>query len=136
MSEYLSGADAVFQLAAEFCRDFELTNNLDRNTLLNKAVDFLKEEVRETEEAIVANDRAEIIDGFGDVAFIAINGILKEFVSAGDTFEVAQGKVVNVLYRICKANNNKRQADGSVLRVNNKVQKPEGWKEPTYEDLL
>jgi len=38
--------------------------------------------------------------------------------------------------RICNANLAKRQPDGTVKKVANKVVKPEGWTPPTYEDLL
>lgn len=119
-----------------FSRDFELTQEQDRETLLTKTTAFLDEELTETKDAIAQGDRAEIVDGFGDIAFIALNGIYKEFRSVGDSHEQAVEKTEKVMTRICEANNGKRQADGTVKYIEGKVQKPEGWTKPQYEDLL
>jgi NTP pyrophosphatase (non-canonical NTP hydrolase) len=126
----------IIKKSTEFSRDFEVKTELKREYLLCKTVEFLAEEIQETMAAIKADDREEIIDGFGDVAFIAINGIYKEFRSAGDAHEIAVKKVEDVLNRICDANLGKKQKDGTVKYVNGKVQKPEGWKPPQYKDLL
>jgi NTP pyrophosphatase (non-canonical NTP hydrolase) len=126
----------IIKKSTEFSRDFEVKTDLKREYLLCKTVEFLAEEIQETMAAIKADDREEIIDGFGDVAFIAINGIYKEFRSAGDAHEVAVRKVEEVLNRICDANLGKKQKDGTIKYVNGKVQKPEGWKPPQYKDLL
>jgi predicted HAD superfamily Cof-like phosphohydrolase len=40
------------------------------------------------------------------------------------------------LARVVKANDAKRQPDGSVKREDNKVVKPEGWTPPFHGDLL
>ena len=122
--------------ATEFSRDFELEQAQERKVLLNKAIEFLREEVRETEEAIEAEDREEIIDGFGDVAFIALNGIYKEFRSSGNSHETASEKVTEVMNRICNANLGKKHPDGTIKYNNGKVQKPEGWRPPEYKDML
>ncbi|HEX5057342.1 MAG TPA: hypothetical protein VFX02_12705 [Gammaproteobacteria bacterium] len=126
----------IIKKSTEFSRDFEVKPDLKREQLLSKTIEFLAEEIQETKDAITANDREEIIDGFGDVAFIAINGIYKEFRSAGDAHEIAVKKVEDVLNRICDANLGKKQQDGSIKYVNGKVQKPEGWRPPQYKDLL
>jgi len=122
--------------ANEFSRDFEVKPEIDRDTLLEKALIFIDEEVQETKDAIAANDREEIIDGFGDVAFLALNGIYKEFRSMGDGHETATEKVTEVMTRICSANLGKKQSDGTIKYVNGKVQKPEGWMPPQYKDML
>lgn len=127
---------AIVYKSTEFSSDFEIKPDLDRQTLLSKTLEFIHEEIKETEDAISVNDRAEIIDGFGDVAFIAINGIYKEFRSNGDDHETAREKVEAVLHRICDANLGKKQPDGTIKYVNGKVQKPANWSPPTYEDLL
>lgn len=126
----------IIEKATEFSRDFEVKNPLERSALLFKAVEFLKEEVRETEEAIGAEDRAEIVDGFGDVAFVAINGIYKEFRSSGESHETATLKTKQVLDRICNANLGKKQSDGTIKYKNGKVQKPAEWRAPEYKDIL
>lgn len=126
----------IINKATEFSRDFEIKHDLNRFKLLSRTLMFLEEEIQETKAAIENNDREEIIDGFGDVAFIAINGIYKEFRSMGDGHETAAHKVEIVLSRICDANLAKKQPDGSIKYVDGKVQKPEGWSAPKYNDIL
>jgi hypothetical protein len=125
----------IIEKSTEFSRDFEIKDR-SRDELLNKAIEFIKEEIKETEDAISSNDREEIIDGFGDVAFIAINGIYKEFRSSGDSHEKASEKTKIVLNRICDANLGKKHPDGTIKYLNGKVQKPEGWTPPQYKDIL
>lgn len=134
----------------EFSRDLELDRNTADLPFLLKTMDFLFEECRETERAIAelgalskagtetGRDDAleELVDGFGDVAFIALNGIYKSFVMLGKSHEEATELVSTVMNRICDANLGKKQPDGSVKYNNGKVVKPEGWKAPTYTDVL
>jgi len=129
----------IIKMATDFSRDFEVKEYLDgdkMDILLLKTLDFLDEEVKETKDALAENDKEEIVDGFGDVAFIALNGIYKKFRKNGDDHEVASNKVSKVMDRICTANLNKKQKDGTIKYVNGKVQKPEGWKPPSYGDLF
>lgn len=130
----------IIEKTTEFSRDFELRGenptDIERFSILFRTLDFIHEESRETEEAIIDADREEIIDGFGDIAFIALNGIYKEFRTAGDDHETAKIKTVSVMHRICDANLSKKHPDGSIIYANGKVQKPEGWRAPTYGDLL
>lgn len=130
----------IINKSTEFSRDFEvdpkLAEGVQGKTLLNKTIDFLSEELNETKSAIEANDLEEIIDGFGDVAFVALNGIYKTFRFQGASHEVAKAKAEEVMKRICEANLGKKQADGTILYVNGKVQKPAGWTAPAYKDLV
>ena len=132
----------IIEKSTEFSRDFELCASIIvddgsvRDHVLGKTIEFIKEEIDETIDAIVAGDREEIIDGFGDVAFIALNGIYKEFRTAGDDHETAKIKTVSVMHRICDANLSKKHPDGSIIYKNGKVQKPDGWRAPSYGDLL
>lgn len=126
----------IVKKATEFSRDFEIKPDIERDELLALATRFIDEEIQETKDAINCNDREEIIDGFGDVAFIAINGIYKEFISMGDDHETATQKVETVLNRICDANLGKKQPDGTIKYVNGKVQKPANWTPPAYKDIL
>lgn len=127
----------IIEKATEFSRDFEVDPKLDvLDTLLFKTIDFLNEEVGETKHAIETNDKPEIVDGFGDVAFVALNGIYKEFRIQGDDHETAKSKVSEVMNRICDANLGKKQADGTIKYNDGKVVKPEGWSPPTYDDIL
>ena len=122
--------------STEFSRDFEvdpkLAEGVDEKTLLGKTLDFLNEEVEETKKAVNEHDLPEIIDGFGDVAFIALNGIYKTFRFEGDNHEKAKEKTVEVMKRICEANLGKKQPDGTIKYVNGKVQKPQSWTAPSY----
>jgi hypothetical protein len=123
--------------ATEFSRDFEVEPKWDvRDTLLNKTIEFLNEEVRETDEAIAAKDLPEIIDGFGDVAFIALNGIYKTFRIHGRNHADAVAAVSEVMHRICNANLGKKHPDGTIQYNNGKVIKPAGWKAPEYNDMV
>ena len=131
----------------EFSRDLELELNNADVPFLKKTVDFMKEEVKETDIAINDYHKAnlneqkinaldEIVDGFGDVAFIALNGIYKTFLMEGFTHDEATNAVTEVMHNICDANLGKKQADGSVLYKEGKVQKPEGWKPPYHGNLF
>lgn len=130
----------IIAKSTEFSRDFEvdpkLAEGVKSAVLLNKTIDFLNEEVAETKQAISENDFPEIIDGFGDVAFVAINGIYKTFRFQGASHEQARTKTEEVMKRICDANLGKKQADGTIKYVNGKVQKPEGWTAPCYKDMV
>ncbi|PIR39330.1 MAG: hypothetical protein COV35_02095 [Alphaproteobacteria bacterium CG11_big_fil_rev_8_21_14_0_20_39_49] len=130
----------IVEKSTEFSRDFEvdpkLAEGVDEKTLLGKTLDFLNEEVEETKKAVKEHDLPEIIDGFGDVAFIALNGIYKTFRFEGDNHEKAQEKTVEVMKRICEANLGKKQPDGTIKYVNGKVQKPQSWTAPSYEDMI
>lgn len=134
----------IIEKSTEFSRDFEFSapenheqEELVRSSMLEKTLDFIDEEIGETAEAIDDNDRAEIIDGFGDIAFIALNGIYKEFRTAGDDHTTAKTKTYEVMLRICDANLAKKHPDGSIIYTyKGKVKKPEGWQPPTYDDLL
>ena len=130
----------IVNKATIFSRDFEVEPKLAEGStarvLLEKTIEFLHEEVRETKDAIAEADQPEIIDGFGDVAFIALNGIYKAFRFQGDNHETASEKVLEVMHRICDANLGKKQPDGTIKYNNGKVIKPEGWSPPTYEDMV
>lgn len=127
----------IVSRATEFSRDFEIAEHCDNmDKMMVRTIDFLNEEVKETLAALDENDKAEIIDGFGDVAFIALNGIYKEFRRQGNTHDQATQRVTEVMKRICEANLGKKHPDGTIQYVNGKVQKPAGWRPPAYEDLV
>ncbi len=132
--------ESIIRKASEFSRDFEvdpkLAAGVTATELLSKTLDFLHEELNETKDALLAHDQEEIIDGFGDVAFIALNGVYKAFRFLGDDHATARAKVLTVMHRICDANLGKKQPDGTIQYNNGKVIKPEGWQPPQYKDLL
>ena len=97
----------------------------------------MQEEVRETDSAIMIKDDAEILDGAGDVAFVALNIIYKWGIIHHRTHEEAQNLIYEVMNRICDANLNKRQPDGKIVfNFQGKVEKPIGWKSPEYDDII
>jgi len=91
---------------------------------------FVKSEVEETEEALHAIDQAEALDGFLDIAFVAITGALR----------VAGLRAAKEAWdAIVKANLSK--VDWSIGPAKNdpetgKVLKPGGWKAPDIEGIL
>jgi predicted HAD superfamily Cof-like phosphohydrolase len=123
------------QKATEFCRILELKNSgeeVTKDTLLY-ACKLLDEEVNETNTAVQENDLEEILDGFADVAFVAINGIYKSLRFIGYHDVEATQLTDEVFKRVCDANLAKLNPDGSVTYNEfGKVQKPAGWKAPTY----
>lgn len=130
-------ANDIIPKMTEFTRDLEIPVWKDLDALLEFTFELMYEEVGETLQALQKGDIAELIDGFGDVAFIAINGIYKTFRARGEDHESATQKTISVMVRICNANLNKKQSDGKVLwNEQGKVQKPRGWVAPKYEDLL
>lgn len=130
----------IIENSTEFSRDFEVDPKLKEGVsgkeLLEKTIDFLIEELNETKQAIAEDDMPEIIDGFGDVAFVALNGIYKALRFHGSGHEAAKAGAEEVMKRICTANLGKKQADGTIKYVNGKVQKPEGWTAPNYDDMI
>lgn len=99
--------------------------------------ELIPEETNETAKAIESLDMPEVIDGFGDIAFLAINGIYQSFAIMQKEESEIPKYVTEVLHRIAVANLAKRQADGTILRnESGKVMKPNGWQKPAYGDLV
>lgn len=128
------------QKATEFCRILELKNSgeeVPMSTIHYAAFKLLQEEVDETKAAIEQNNIPEILDGFADAAFVALNGIYKTLRHAGYHDVTATLYVDEIMQRVCDANLAKFQPDGTVkYNEHGKIQKPEGWRAPSYEDLL
>lgn len=108
----------------------------EKKALFTKTIRLLLQEVTETLEAVEVDDNIEIIDGFGDVSFISLNGLYKIFRILGHDHENAKYRGKVALNRICDSNLAKLQPDGTVKKVNGKVVKPAGWLPPTFDDLL
>lgn len=112
---------------------------------LTEALTLLDEEICETEYAIkrslVLKEEEygpEIVDGFGDVAFLAVNGIYCYLRLRGYTQIEANKTTDIILQRICDANLKKVTGPDGILKdpETGKIMKPPGWKSPTYDDLL
>lgn len=130
----------IISLATSFVRTVELEDgkrDCDAETLKYRATRLLFEELNETVKAIYNSEFEEILDGFGDVAFLALTGIYQTFISLGASHADASVFTNEVMMRICMANLTKIGADGSVkFDQSGKVVKPEGFKPPEYRDLI
>ncbi len=142
-------AEDILKTAFEWAKDFELEGieeNLyeaeglkviDTNKVMDTTLDLAFEELRETERAYVsAANETEIVDGYCDLAFVALNGIYKTFRYLGQTHEQAVENAEESLRRVCAANSSKK-IDGQVTKnANGKVIKPEDFQPPTFWDLV
>jgi hypothetical protein len=123
----------------QFSRDLEIRDLHYGYTQLYDTIDvFLREEFDELEEAAYEIDDVEILDGAGDVAFIALNLIYKLGVIKGLTHKGATNLVNKVMLEISNSNLSKLLPDGSVIRdeATGKVQKPDTFKEPNLKSIL
>lgn len=124
---------------------------LDKGATLGEvenSVAYLMEEAMETDDAMedfiengteenIAEKLDELIDGFADTAFVAINGIYKVYRYLGAPPSEAMALTVASLFELGRANNSKRQPDGSVKKDGlGKVLKPEDFQKPTYIPLI
>lgn len=155
----------IIDKTTQFSRDFELGGELGapRLNLMPKTTKLLREEVDETGDALyklyqaiintpgqelnigsnsqtaecITNIWNEIVDGFGDSAFVAINGIYKCFRILGRDHEDATESTREVMRRICNANLSKINPDGSVeVDEDGKVVKPADFTPPDHRDLF
>lgn len=123
--------------ATEFSRDFELAYNACDLSFIEKTNNvFLKSEHEETDIAIEEEDYPEILDGFADQAFIALNGIYKTLRVLGYEHDASTALVGVVMNRVCDANLSKRNEDGTITYKEGKVRKPSTFKAPQYDDLI
>lgn len=143
---------AVVRDATQFANTMEFRGHPVTLYVLDQAVGMLDEELKETKDALLAmadciigeaplvaldKSREDVIDGFGDIAFLAINGIYKTFRYLGDNHTESTYKTLEVLNRICRANLAKRdESDLVEYDAKGKIVKPKGWEAPTYADLL
>ena len=127
-----------------WCEDFELSGDIPSYNTLAKTIDLLAEEIEETVQALynLTEDPKkevleEVLDGFADIAFIADNGIYKTLRYYGFDANNSRLKTQLIKERVMDANDSKRDSNGNVVRnFDGKVQKPEGWVAPSYQDLL
>lgn len=122
------------ELSIMFEEEAVCANGVTKDDLLFKCK-LLEEELNETLDAIGKNDIEKILDGFGDVQFLAYNGIYQTFRHLGLDKEDSFSRTKMVLGRIAKANYSKVM-NGIVRNDKGKIMKPEGWQEPRYEDLI
>lgn len=112
------------------------------------SVNFLFEELRETERALVAAEFASgalinVVDGFADSAFVSLSGLRKTLleieipskVDIGSIMTIPEDKVeavmVGIMDIVTEANLAKVGPDGEFLRdENGKITKPKGWTPP------
>ena len=123
----------------KFARDFEIQDKEYTWEQLDDTVYmYLEEEMIELKEALRARDLVEILDGAGDVAFIALNVIYKLGRLKGLSHGNARELISKVMNQISDSNLTKMLPDGTVLRDKDtgKVLKPEGYRKPNLEGLV
>jgi len=122
----------------KFARDLELQDtDLTYQTIDTSVYCYLHEEYCELEKASGAEDDIEILDGAGDVAFIALNIIYKLGRLKGKSHQEATNLIHEVMNRICDSNLTKILPDGSVLRNDEgKILKPDSFKPVDLKGLV
>lgn len=125
--------DAIDGLC-QFSDQFELVHNKPDYAFLKWRMGdkMLAEEVRELNEAIEAQDDAEIVDGACDVAFIALTQAYITFRKFGCSHMQATWKVRAAFEEVCLTNLAKTPA----TEPGQKITKPEGWRKPRIADLF
>lgn len=142
MLKSLQGAPAMVQ-AMQLLAKFSEAEDANPSSSVN----FAYEELLETETALTKYSNArsgeenatiidEIIDGWADLAFVALSGMRKTYkaYSKGD----ASRKVEESFKRVCEANFAKLdKKTGEFLKnKDGKIVKPDGWKPPSHIDLI
>lgn len=124
--------DPVLEKIFDFCERAEIGSpTYDPQVVLYKAQDFLKSEWEETNDALDLEDVEQIVDGFADQAFIAINGIYKALRVSGQDPETARVNTNKILDNVAEANLAKGTPD-FIYNEFGKVIKPEGWSSPNH----
>ncbi len=132
----------LVRAAAQFCEALELAHEAPHIGILFKTLNLMHEESEETQEAVREHYQGNfcfdaILDGFGDTAFVALNGVYKTLRLMGYNHYDSIRLTSEVMDRICQANLAKLQPDGSVAYNEfGKVMKPEGWNAPEYDDIV
>jgi predicted HAD superfamily Cof-like phosphohydrolase len=110
----------------------KVTNSLInyKPTIVNKItnglrIELLKEELRETIDAIEAEDIVEIADGLADLCYVAIG--------AAVSYGIPLDKVFDEVHR---SNMNKAPHGFVKYRSDGKILKPYGWKPPDVGGII
>lgn len=120
----------------EFCDKAEINGRTPTHDILKQAVEFLMEEVAETDTAVAEGVVEETLDGFIDTAFVALNGAYKLFQVLGFSADEGRYRVAESFHRVCSANMAKFINGVAQTDKNGKVIKPNGWQPPDFDDLL
>lgn len=119
----------------------ELEEKSPSNETFQYTLNFLDEEVQETKDALKAlsdlgltDERfEELIDGFCDVAFIAINGVYKCYRATGMASTEAPQAVLNSLFEVAVSNYSKYPFNKD---QKGKIMKPEGFVPPSHTQFF
>lgn len=116
----------------DFCERAEIGSpTYDPKEVLGKAQTFLQSEWIETQNGLLDNDILEIVDGFADQAFVAINGIYKALRVSGQDPHTAAVNANKILDNVAEANLAKGEPD-FIYNEFGKVMKPSGWLSPDH----
>jgi predicted HAD superfamily Cof-like phosphohydrolase len=117
----------VFKDQARFMRACDQTTDVWNEAQFKLYVNLIEEEFKELKEAIVANDRVEILDALEDIMVVTAGAMH----SAGFNGEGAWNEVMRTNFAKIDSVTGKvrKREDGKVL-------KPEGWSPPQLADYL
>ena len=122
----------IIDLFCQFSEKLELVANESGLKFLTRRLDFLREEVGELEEATLADNKIEMVDGAADVAFVAITQIYHVFRYHGLNHNQAVVKTVTALTEVGKTNLMKNIPE----KEGDKITKPEDWQPPKLEECF
>jgi predicted HAD superfamily Cof-like phosphohydrolase len=117
----------VFQDQEKFMRACDQTVDAFNKNQFELYVNLIREEVRELEEAIAANDRVEMLDALEDILVVTVGAVH----SMGANGEGAWNEVMRTNFAKIDAETGKvrKREDGKVL-------KPEGWQPPNLKGFV
>lgn len=136
---------------SQWAEDFEFENKEPFVESLRNSINNLKEETKESEEALDAfgsittseEFRARVdkvntlIDGFADTMFVAFNGMYKCYRILGSSPIQALAGTIATMMELAIANNSKRFPDGTVKKNSiGKVLKPAEFTPPSYLPII
>ena len=117
----------VFQDQEKFMRACDQTVDAFNKNQFELYVNLIREEVKELEEAIAANDRVEMLDALEDILVVTVGAVH----SMGANGEGAWNEVMRTNFAKIDTETGKvrKREDGKVL-------KPEGWQPPNLTGFV
>lgn len=100
--------------------------HLERH-IVNRGGIYVSEELRKAKHYDLT---AEILDGFADVAFVALSGMRKTLVESGVPECRVEETIHKIMKTVCAANLSKLSGGKFIKDENGKIQKPKGFVPP------
>lgn len=122
----------VVDLFCLFAEKLELAMNEPTMKWLETRIPFLDEEVQELKDAQREDDLVEMLDGAGDVAFVAITHMFIALRRKGFSHLQAELLTNQILIEIGRSNAVKIVPE----EAGAKIKKPEGWRAPRIAEII